>query len=229
MASRPTAFSGFPPDTLEFLAELRANNTKDFFDDNRARYDEAIEAAKLFVVRSGEVLAKIAPEAEADPRINGSIFRINRDIRFSKDKTPYKEHLDFWFWQGERREAVSGFFARVNPEEFGVGAGAYSFDSARLARFRAAVADPATGKELAAIAKKLAKVGLHLGTEHYKRTPKGFDESGPASEFLRHNSLHAYAAHDPDVALDATAAMAACRTTWRRLAPLHQWLVDNVA
>ena len=109
-------FTGFPAETPRFLGDLAGNNNKAWFDANRAAYDEYwVAPAKQFVDAVGEALVDIAPRIEAQPRVNGSIFRVNRDIRFSKDKRPYKEHLDFWFWEGERKRAVSGFFMRITP------------------------------------------------------------------------------------------------------------------
>jgi uncharacterized protein (TIGR02453 family) len=102
-----TGFAGFPPATLRFLGDLAENNTKAWFDEHRADYESNwVAPAKAFVSAAGEALTDLAPRIEAQPRVNGSIFRVNRDTRFSKDKSPYKDHLDFWFWEGERRSAV---------------------------------------------------------------------------------------------------------------------------
>ena len=117
-------FTGFPPQTLDFLTGLSANNSKDWFDAHRSDYDAYwVEPAKAFVEAAGEALVDLAPEIEAQPRVNGSIFRVNRDIRFSKDKRPYKDHRDFWFWEGQRKQAVSGFFMRITPDALGIGVG----------------------------------------------------------------------------------------------------------
>jgi len=71
--------------------------------------------AKAFVVATGQQLAELAPQIRAEPRVLGSILRINRDTRFARGAGPYKDHLDVWFWEGDRRRAVSGFFARLTP------------------------------------------------------------------------------------------------------------------
>ena len=114
-------FTGFAGATTAFLADLAANNDKDWFDKHRPDYDEHwVKPAKEFALAAGEALQELAPVAIA-PRINGNIFRINRDVRFSPDKTPYKDHLDFWFWEGERKTAVSGFFVRITPNQLGIG------------------------------------------------------------------------------------------------------------
>jgi hypothetical protein len=106
-----------PADTIEFLADLRRHNNKGWFDAHRDRYETAyVEPAKAFVEAAAPGLATIVPGITAEPRVLGSIFRIHRDTRFSTDKRPYKDHLDFWFWQGARKTAVSGLFLRVSPD-----------------------------------------------------------------------------------------------------------------
>jgi uncharacterized protein (DUF2461 family) len=89
----------------------------------------------------------------------GSIFRINRDTRFSPDKRPYKDHLDLWLWERDRKAAVSGLFARVSPELVGVGAGSHSLDKSALAASRGAVADTQAGPELARIVAGIEAAG----------------------------------------------------------------------
>ena len=97
------AFSGFPRETARFLADLAKNNEKAWFDAHRGDYDQFYVAPALaFVAAIGPRLQKISPTVAFEPRINGSLFRINRDVRFSKDKRPYKDHIDLWFWHGAR-------------------------------------------------------------------------------------------------------------------------------
>ena len=142
-------FNGFPNETTTFLTQLAASNTKEWFDAHRADYEQYwLAPAREFVVAAGKELVQLSPNIQAEPRVNGSIFRINRDIRFSKDKTPYKTTLDIWFWEGVRREAVSGYFLRITPHELGIGVGAHGFDKDRLAAYRAAVVDPRVGATL---------------------------------------------------------------------------------
>jgi len=111
-----TAFRGFPREGLEFLAGLAEDNSRAYFDAHRDIYEAALLApAKAFVVALGEELrARVAPGLRAEPRVNGSILRINRDTRFTTDKRPYKEHLDFWFWEGDGpSRAYPGLFVRL--------------------------------------------------------------------------------------------------------------------
>jgi uncharacterized protein (TIGR02453 family) len=200
-------FGGFPPETIRFLRELRANNTKDWFDAHRADYEAYwVAPAKAFVIA----------------------LRINRDTRFSRDPSPYKDHLDFWFWEGERRDAVSGFFARLSPEFLGVGAGCHSLDPERLTRFRRAVAHPASGEELARIAKLVEGGGYELGGAALRRPPAGLPADGPAGRFLLHKALFVHHDEPVDDRVHTTAILATCARHWQAMAPLHRWLTDHV-
>ena len=224
-----TDFAGFPTETVRFLDDLAHNNTKTWFDAHRRDYDEFwIEPAKAFIEAAGESLQDLAP-VEAQPRINGSIFRINRDTRFSKDKTPYKDHLDFWFWEGERKHAVSVFFMRISPTQFGIGVGAHGFDKDRLAAFRHAVVDPTTGAALASAVGSVEKAGWPVKGTKYKQLPKGFEAAGePQERFLRYGALWC----SEDVAIPASLhnrrLIGYAMNRWTKLKPLHRWLVDTL-
>ena len=218
----------FPASTVDFLTDLRAHNEKAWFDANRARYDsDYLEPAKAFVEAIAPDLDRLVPGIHAEPSVRGSIFRINRDIRFSPDKRAYKDHLDFWFWEGERTAAPSALFLRVSPDGVIVGTGAHSFDSAQLAAYRDAVADTVIGGELAAIVTELETAGHEIGGETYKRAPRGYAASGLCERLLRHSALYVHAD------LPATAASAAgftetALTLWRRFLAVHTWLVAYV-
>ena len=222
-------FQSFPRETLTFLRDLRGNNNKVWFHGHAADYQAYYVApAKASVVAAGAPLKSFAPQINAEHRIPGSIFRVNRDIRFSKDKTPYKDHLDFWFWEGERKRAVSGFFVRVTADYVGIGAGCHGFDSDRLRGFRAAVADAPAGTALAKTAAKLKGAGYAIGGEHYKRQPKGVEAPPAAALFLLHRALFVHTDAPAAVATTDGAMLETCVGHWRTLAPLHRWLIDNV-
>lgn len=205
-------FAGFPEGTIDFLRAIAANNTKSWFEAHREDYQRFyVEPAGQFVLAAGPVLRQFAPEIQAEPRVLGSIFRINRDTRFSKDKRPYKDHLDFWFWEGERRAAVSGFFVRISPDFVGIGAGCHGFGREQLTAFRAAIADAPGKARLAVIADELAGAGYRL-----------FGDATPRSRFLYvHVDASAEEATRPSL-------LPLCAKHWQRLSPLHRWLIDNV-
>ena len=225
--TKQDTFPGFPQKTLGFLRGLRKNNTKAWFDEHRSNYDEFYVApAKEFVVAVGKKLARVAPEIVADPRINGSIFRINKDVRFSKDKRPYKDHLDFAFREGEKNSRSSSLFFRVSPDGLVIGAGAHTCPQFVKA-FRPAVANETTGKLLAVVARRLRKSGLELQGRHYKRMPRGVADDGPAAEFLLHNALYVTAEERAAVACHSN-LVDLCVKHWKAALPLHRWINDHV-
>ncbi len=223
-------FAGFPKQTPTFLRNLANHNDKAWFDDHRREYEQLwMEPAKDFVVAAGEALTRIAPKIKAEPKVNGSIFRINRDIRFSADKRPYKDHLDFWFWEGERKSAVSGFFLRITPKTLGIGVGAHSFDKDRLATFRNAIADPVVGPALAKTVKSMERKGYEVEGEHYKRVPSGYEVADATRQrLLRHAALWIGEDRKIPPELHEPGFVKYVVAEWKRMAPLHRWLVDHV-
>lgn len=222
-------FAGFGAETVAFLEELGENNTKTWFDANRTRYDEHyIGPAKAFVEAAGTRLERVAPAVQAVPKVNGSIFRINRDIRFSKDKTPYKDHLDLWFWEGERKTAVSGFFLRIAADSVGIGVGAHGFKNEQLTAYRDAVVDEAAGADLQTVVNTVGAAGLEVKSTHYKRVPNGYSGDEFQETMLRHNALwtSVEVAH-PD-AMGGPEFVDWCVETWLPMEPVHRWLVDRV-
>src|SRR5439155_1012176 len=108
-----------------------------------ARSDDGYHAdcVRIVTEQQLEMLAGM-PGLRADPRVNGSILRINRDTRFSNDKRPYKTHLDLWLWEGDGpSRGCSGFFLRLEADRVGYGAGMHHFEKGMLAGYRAAVDD----------------------------------------------------------------------------------------
>ncbi|KAA1249464.1 DUF2461 domain-containing protein [Mycobacterium simiae] len=218
----------FPAATVNFLTDLRAHNEKSWFDANRGRYQaEYLEPAKEFVEEIGPELVGLVPGIRAEPWVRGSIFRINRDIRFSKDKRPYKDHLDFWFWEGDRAAAVAGLFLRVSPDAVLVGAGAHGFDNDQLSTYRAAVVDPASGPELAAVVSELDANGYEVGGETFKRVPRGFDATAAVERLLRHSALYAHT-QLPVRAASSAGFVDTVLADWRTFLGLYNWLTEHV-
>jgi uncharacterized protein (TIGR02453 family) len=217
-----------PRATLKFLADLREHNDREWFDDNRGRYErDFVAPAKAFVTAAAPLLDRLAPGVTAEPRVLGSIFRINRDTRFSPDKRPYKDHLDLWFWHGDRATAVSGLFLRLTPEELAVGAGAHDLQKERLQRYREAVADPVAGPALAGIVADLDRVGLGVARKALTRPPAGFTAAPEAAPLLLFRELFSAVTASSDLVTSDDLADHLERW-WGRLAPLHLWLVEHV-
>ena len=111
-------FSGFPRQYFTFFNQLKKNNTRDWFEKHRSDYDEfVLHPAREFVTEMGKKLRQIAPGVNAIPKINQSLFKINRDVRFSKDKSPYKTYMGIWLWEGNRKRMESSGEAlkELNP------------------------------------------------------------------------------------------------------------------
>jgi uncharacterized protein (TIGR02453 family) len=225
----PSSFNGFPRETRAFLTDLAAHNEKTWFDAHRDDYERWwLAPARAFVEVIGQEVASLVPDVRAEPKPNGSIMRINRDVRFSADKRPYKDHLDFWFWEGpERRAAVSGLFARLTPEAFSVGVGAHGFDPQRLKEYRAAVVDPDSGHKLAKAVAAVEANGLEALGERYSRPPAGFRADGDAARFLRYGALWTVEEAPGEIA-ESPGVVEHVMTHWRAALPIHRWLVDTL-
>ena len=221
--------TGFPSETFAFIAGLSEHNEKAWFDANRPLYEAGyVEAGKAFVSEIGPKLRAISPGVQFEPRVNGSVARINRDIRFSKNKQPYKDHLDLWFWHGERRSwQEPGFWFSLTAKAAYCGSGLYIFEGERLDAYRQSVIHPRSGKALAAMAAGLAGKGYVIEGRTRKRLPAGFDTDPERRDFLLHDGLFATV----EMPLSAAAksdfsdvVLEHFRATW----PVNKWLLDEV-
>jgi uncharacterized protein (TIGR02453 family) len=215
----------FEPALLRFLADLRANNEREWFQAHRDEYEELLlEPARDFVVALGEELRPTVPEVSADPRVNGSIFRIARDTRFSKDKRPYKDHLDLWLWVGERKRGP-GFWFRLTPDELLLGGGMHHFDPPQLERYRTAVADDVRGGALRNEVERLRAAGYEIGGQRYKRAPRGFEAPEDRAELLLHEGVFGWVQlSPPPKEVFSERFPRFCAERYRPLAPLVEWL-----
>src|SRR3954447_5503218 len=230
--SRTSAFAGFPRQGLEFLEALATDNTREYFDAHRATYQsQLLQPAKDFVVALGEELrARVSAGLRAEPRINGSILRINRDTRFSTDKRPYKDHVDFWFWEGDApsRERP-GLFVRLRPATVTLGAGMHSFEPTALAAYRAAVADEATGRALEqAIMDATGLRGVTVGGLRYKRVPRDFDADHPRGALLRHSALYVSGDWKLPRSVSSPAFVGWTAEKLERMARVERWLTATL-
>ena len=226
------SFDGFPTETFRFLRELTANNSKIWFDEHRADYDAYyVTPARDFVAALGPRLQKISPDVQFAPKINGSIFRINRDVRFSKDKTPYKTHLDMWFWHGERRGwGAPGFYFRLAADQLILGAGMHRFEKPHMEAFRHAVVDAKAGAALERAVAKVTKAGPYaLGDPGRKTVPRGFDKEHKRARFLLYDGLTVGFECQPPAVVKSAAFVDFCADHFRAMKPLTQWLLKHVS
>ena len=220
----------FPRDAVKFLSKLKKNNNREWFESHREEFvNSVLEPAQEFVVVLGELLRTIAPGIIAIPKIDKSIFRLHRDVRFSKNKSPYKTNLGILWWEGNRKKMeCSGFYFHIEPGYFFLGAGQYMFADDLLKKYRQIIYNPDKAKELDSIVKKLKKKGFELGGKTYKRVPKGFDAEYPYSDYLLYNGIYVY---DESKDLKKLQKDNAAKYVYKKFAemlPVHQWLVKNI-
>lgn len=233
MPAAAEAFGGFPAEAREFLAGLAANNTRGWFEANRGTYDEAIaRPARAFVGALGPELRKtISPGIEFEPRVGKSLFRINRDLRFSKDKTPYNPWLDLVFWEGPNARTAPSLFLRIAATEVVLGAGVFALRGSDLDRYRDTVANTTRGADLSSILARLRREWPHVETNEptRARVPAGFPQDHPQADLLRRDALHAALRLPVPRTLHAARFTGWCCERYRSFAPLHRWLVETLS
>lgn len=221
------SFAGFPPEGLGFLAGLRADNTKAYFDAHRSIYESALrEPAKAFVIALGDELrARVSPAIRAEPRVDGSILRMNRDIRFSQDADRYRDHLHLVLWEGEGHSREHPCFSmRVFPERVVLGAGLARLERGPLAAYRAAVLRDGDGRALEAAVAATARRGVALAAPAYKRVPRGIDPDHPRAALLRQGGVVVSGEWDLPQEVSSERFVSWVAERLEAMAPVERWL-----
>lgn len=177
----------FSPDLFEFLEELKDNNSREWFQENKDRYVAEVQTPLLsFISDFKRPLKAISPHFVADPRPSGgSMFRIYRDVRFSKDKKPYKTHAAAQFrHRGGKDAHAPGFYLHLEPGRVFVGAGSWHPAREALAGFREAIVEH-PDRWRAALGDPVFARHHKLAGESLKRAPRGFDPEHPLVEDLK--------------------------------------------
>ena len=200
-------FTGFGEYAVEFYDGLEADNSKAYWTDQRGVYEADVKAPMQ------ALLTALEPEFGA-----GKIFRPYRDVRFSKDKTPYKTHCG---------ATVGPFYVQVGADGLMAAGGYYQMAPDQVARFRTAVDDDRRGTDLE---KRLAAVAgdVTVRGETLKTRPRGFDPEHPRIDLLRHKSLYGARSWPPDDTLHEAGALDRVVAAFRALTPLTEWLADHV-
>jgi uncharacterized protein (TIGR02453 family) len=187
MTDGSSSAARFTPDFFRFLGELAKNNNKTWFTANKGRYETAVRDPSLAFVRTvGPKLGSISHHLVADPRpMGGSVMRIYRDIRFSRDKSPYRTSVGIHFSHGQlddEDEHLPGFFLHLAPADSWVHAGMWQPEPRRLLQIRKALVErPEKWKKVKAAVPEFEG-------ETLKRAPPGFDPGHPLIEDLKRKS-----------------------------------------
>jgi len=179
--------SYFGPELFRFLSQLKKNNRRDWFQTNKPRYEQDVRDPLLgFITDFGPRLSKISSHFVADPRpAGGSMFRIYRDTRFSKDKTPYKTMAAAQFRHQDGKDVhAPGFYLHLEPGNVFVGTGIYHPDNRTLTKIRDAIVDhPDRWRRI--ITSRAFKENWALGGDSLKNPPRGYDPEHPFIEDLK--------------------------------------------
>jgi len=180
-----------------FLAALKSNNNKAWFDGNRKWYED-VKAEWYIVV--GQLIKSIA---DFDPEIGllepkNCAFRINRDIRFSKDKSPYKSNIGAYFAKGGKQSKFGGYYVHIDPVECFLAAGVWQPERAELQAIRQEIDYHSAEFKAIVMSKTFTDSVGQLGGEKLSSIPKGFEKENPSSEYLKHKSFVASKTFAPD-------------------------------
>jgi uncharacterized protein (TIGR02453 family) len=203
-----SGFTGFPVSALDFYDDLEVENTKTFWEAHRSTYDEAVKGPMLALV------AALEPEF-GTPKV----FRPHRDVRFAKDKSPYKTH------QGAFVPAApsTGWYVEISARGTRVGAGCYR-PGDRLAGIREAIDDDRTGTELEEVLAHLEAAGFEQGGETLKTSPRGYSADHPRIALLRHKQLMVGRSYGFEAGAIGPGLLDRVRDDWRATRPLVEWL-----
>jgi uncharacterized protein (TIGR02453 family) len=203
------SFTGFTEAALDFYDDLEIDNSKSFWEAHKDVY--------LASVRAPMTALTTALESEFG---TAKVFRPFRDVRFAKDKTPYKTNQGAFVGVGP----ACGWYLEIAARGVRTGAGFYDANAADLSRIRAAIADEIKGKQLQKILAKLERAGFEIGGDRLKTAPRGYDVEHPRIELLRHRSLTVMKDYGFEPIIYAPELLDAVRSDWKAARPLVDWI-----
>jgi uncharacterized protein (TIGR02453 family) len=210
-----TRFAGWPKPALQFFHGLKHDNSKDYFEAHRSVYEEQVREPMEALL--AELEHRLGPGTEV------KIFRLNRDLRFSPDKRPYKEHLGAYM-SGAR---ASGVYLQVSNDGLYIATGSHEMAPDQLTRFRDAVAGK-DGEKLARFVTVLVKDGYQVTEPSFKRVPAGYPADHPRGVLLRCKGLMASRNWKPGPWLQTVEAKDRVLEAIKASKPLTGWLETHV-
>ena len=180
----PSPFPGFPPEALQFFRGLARNNRREWFLPRKPLFEEKVkEPMRQLVDALNVALHEFAPEYETDP--DKAIFRIYRDVRFSKDKKPYKEQIASTFRRRGGAHHQGGYYVAISHKSVAIGGGVYAPDAEHLLAIRQRIAEQHEEFRGLLAATAVRKLLGNLEGEQLSRVPRGFPSDHPAADLLR--------------------------------------------
>lgn len=206
-------FRGWSEPCQRFFIGLELDNSKRYFDANREIYELEVKGPMAALM-----------DSLGDEYGQGKVFRANRDIRFSKDKSPYKTNIAATAGMGGH-----GGYISLDARGLTVAAGRYELTPQQLNKYRKKVGADSTGAPLAAIVAKLEKAGYGIGGEALKRVPAGWPQDHPRARLLKHKILYIYKNFGLQPWLGTAAARKHILKVWSDAEPLNEWLKRNAS
>ena len=221
-------FKGFSKDGIEFLKELKNNNSKEWFLNHKYIWERSIlEPNRAFVKDMGETLQILVPTINALPKVGGSLFRIYRDTRFSKDKTPMKSRIGLLFWQGKNhRMQSSSFYMHYDENEYFIAAGIRNFKPPLLKIYREYIQDEKKREELDQILQNLISKGYFLPELKYKRLPRGFKRDDNYTYLALYGAMFAYRIFPIDDIFFSEELIDRVFDIYQDMSKLQQWVYE---
>ena len=218
----------FTADTITFLNELASNNNRDWFDRNRQRYEDEVREPAFDYIRSmHKPITDISPNFLVEAKkTGGSLMRVFRDIRFSKDKTPYKTNIGIQFRHVAGKDVhAPGFYLHIEPGEMFLAAGIWSPDNPTLNKVRTLIDE--YPEEWNQIKRKLInkRTGFEFHGESLKKAPKGFASDHPLLDDLRRKHFIAVKKVDEKAVLGKTATRKTA-SLFEKTAPLVKFICE---
>lgn len=204
-----TDFEGIPLAGADFFAELRFNNDKAWWAANKARWERDVRGPLTALCEA------LAPDFG-----DAKLFRPHRDVRFSADKSPYKDHQGAVVIVAH----ATGYYVQLGAEGLMTGGGWYDPMPELVARYRAAVDAEASGAELVRIVAEAEASGFAVGGDALKTAPRGFTADHPRAALLRYKSLRASRAYGVPDWLATPAVYGRVKADWDAYGPLIDWL-----
>jgi uncharacterized protein (TIGR02453 family) len=206
-------FHGFPEAALDFYDDLELDNTRSFWEAHKHVYDEAVRRPMQ------ELTDALAAEFGA-----AKLFRPYRDVRFAKDKTPYKTHQGAFVEVGP----ATGWYVQVGAPGVRVGGGYYHAGGPDLARIRTAIDTDHSGRELERLVARLRRGGFEIRGEQLKTAPRGYSADHPRIDLLRYKSLSLGKDYGFEKVIHGPELLDRVRADWRRLRPLVEWVDERL-
>lgn len=223
MPTHPTQFQGFPKETFSFLSDLSSNNRKAWFDANKDRFRRVVEQPVQDFV--SVMCARLTHAFRDITHWDAKIFRINRDIRFSKDKTPYKTHIGIRFNEDASKNCAAPFFyVQLEAERLLFATGQKEFEGEALDRYRTAVMDARTGQALAALVNTARRSGAGLQGDQLQKIPRGYPADHERADLLRFKGLYIESSLPVTRQVCGPECVELCLEEFARGKSLYDWL-----